>query len=420
MRAALLSLAASASLTSAQTEPQPPPPSPPGASPEALLRDLVLHSRHVARVQNGRLVGDGADFLRRMGRNVQFVMIGEDHGNQGIAEFAEAYWRDLNESGFRYAAFEIDPWVAEAMEHSLRSGGVDAWTQFLASHGGARAAPFFNWCSEAELAQAVIDVTPSRGTAIWGVDQVFLGAAEWLLRSVASSAGDPQARQIAGTLANEAAGDSVWLGRVAPQRLQGLRSRLTARRDRRNAAIVDGLIRSRQIYGAFIGDGDREAYLSNVDRETLMKRTFLDYYRRAERLDGEPPRVLLKFGAYHMFRGATPTHVQGFGGFVTEFATANGSETLSILMLCGPGSAIRLSSGEVQCSDWFARTWGAIAPHTEREGLTIFDLKAWRMRPRRWEGLPEALRRQIDSFDLIVVVAASPAAVPLLNSDGGG
>jgi hypothetical protein len=38
--------------------------------------------------------------LRALGRASHFVVIGEVHGNRGIAEFAEAYWRDLNASGF--------------------------------------------------------------------------------------------------------------------------------------------------------------------------------------------------------------------------------------------------------------------------------------------------------------------------------
>ena len=53
--------------------------------------------------------------------------IGETHGNAGVAQFVEAYWRDLNAIGFNYAAIEVDPWVAEAMER----GGLPATAQRL-------------------------------------------------------------------------------------------------------------------------------------------------------------------------------------------------------------------------------------------------------------------------------------------------
>src|SRR5262245_52586031 len=78
----------------------PPPPAAAGASAESLLPALIAHSRRSAAIVDGRLVGEGADFLRELGRNAHFVLIGEDHGYAGIAEFAAAYWRDLNEAGY--------------------------------------------------------------------------------------------------------------------------------------------------------------------------------------------------------------------------------------------------------------------------------------------------------------------------------
>ena len=56
-----------------------PPPSvqlPQGAPPSDLLPALIEHSRHTARIENGRLTGDGADLLRALGAQSQFVLIG--------------------------------------------------------------------------------------------------------------------------------------------------------------------------------------------------------------------------------------------------------------------------------------------------------------------------------------------------------
>ena len=35
------------------------------------------------------------------------MLIGEEHGNVGIAGFIESYWRDLSDAGFNHAAFEV-------------------------------------------------------------------------------------------------------------------------------------------------------------------------------------------------------------------------------------------------------------------------------------------------------------------------
>jgi hypothetical protein len=120
---------------------------------------------------------------------------------------------------------------------------------------------------------------------------------------------------------------------------------------------------------------------------------------------------LLKFGAYHMYRGATPTHVQGTGGFVSELAVANGTRALSVLTVCGPGGAVAsFDQGAESCTAPFDETWACLAPYVDAEGLTIVDTRVWRLRPGRWEHLPASVRQQIDSFDLIVVVPNGPAA----------
>ncbi len=116
--AALLSTLASAQ------EITPPPPAPPGASGAVLLPALIEHSLHYATLENGRLSGEGADFLRALGQNSQFILLGEDHGNSGIANFATAYWRELNAVGYQYAAIEVDPYLAEAVQRELRAGGA--------------------------------------------------------------------------------------------------------------------------------------------------------------------------------------------------------------------------------------------------------------------------------------------------------
>ena len=144
-----------------------------------------------------------------------------------------------------------------------------------------------------------------------------------------------------------------------------------------------------------------------------MKRAFHERYRAATTADGAPARVLVKVGAYHAFRGATPTHVQGLGGFVSELAIAEDAQALTILLVCGPGSAIRTDEGELPCSEWFAKTWGALEPQVEREAFTMFDFRTWRTRPRVWAHLPDSLRRQIDSFDLMVVAVDARAATRL-------
>jgi hypothetical protein len=64
-----------------------------------------------------------------------------------------------------------------------------------------------------------------------------------------------------------------------------------------------------------------------------MKETFLNNYRRAQRLDRRVPRVIVKAGANHIVRGRNFTNVHTLGNMLHEFALTNGMQALTIVML---------------------------------------------------------------------------------------
>jgi hypothetical protein len=51
-----------------------------------------------------------------------------------------------------------------------------------------------------------------------------------------------------------------------------------------------------------------------------MKTLFSADYAEAARAQAAPPKVLLKFGAYHIYRGLNPVHGSGIGNYLAEFA----------------------------------------------------------------------------------------------------
>jgi hypothetical protein len=73
-------------------------------------------------------------------------------------------------------------------------------------------------------------------------------------------------------------------------------------------------------------------------RERLMKRLFAANYARAASTSAAPPKVLLKFGAYHVYRGLNPVHGSGIGNYVGEFAEGQGAQSLHIYLLAVKGS----------------------------------------------------------------------------------
>ena len=96
---------------------------------------------------------------------------------------------------------------------------------------------------------------------------------------------------MAQAMAAEARADVIgWLAKVDRARIVALRDAIPAR-DAAARRIADLLVQSAVIYSPFSG-GQGSWHRANLERETLMKRSFLGYYDAAAKRGGPPPRVL--------------------------------------------------------------------------------------------------------------------------------
>jgi hypothetical protein len=73
-------------------------------------------------------------------------------------------------------------------------------------------------------------------------------------------------------------------------------------------------------------------------RERLMKTRFAADYARATSTAAAPPKVLLKFGGYHVYRGLNPVHGSGIGNYIAELAESQGAQSLHIRLMPVKGS----------------------------------------------------------------------------------
>jgi hypothetical protein len=339
--------------------------------------------------------------LRTRAAASQFVLIGEEHGVATIADTVRAMLPDLTGAGYKHYAIEADPYMAAKLEAMLRSGGTKAVASFLSGDGHQFALPFYNWSAEAELALAAVKANTSSPPALWGLDQVFIGASAVLLGDVAEQASSADAKALAGKLAGQAKGNLEFLGKADLGELAKLRGLLGGEADRPLAQLMDDMILSARIYQPFVGvNTGLSVYAANLERENLMKRTFLARYRAAG-----GPKVFFKFGASHMMRGLSSTQVPALANFVADFATAEGKSAFNLLILCGPGTkAGDIMGNDAACSIDLAKEVPDLGPQLDAEKATLFDLAPWKDKPRRWAHLPESLRAMIWAYDAVLIV----------------
>ena len=364
------------------------------------FQETIAASRLPLEMWGGKLTGPGLEFLIARAGESQFVLIGEEHGVATIADTVRAYFTDLNDLGYRHIALEADPYMTERMERTLRAGGTKALAKLLSADDAKFALPFYSWSAEAALANAVEKAKGSTVPALWGLDQVFIGAYGVLLKDISEQTVSADARALAGQLTAQARGDLEFLSKVEIAEFEKLRRLLVDQRDSALAALVDDMILSAKIYAPFIGKTGLSVYAANLERENYMKRQFLLRYGQAGK-----PKVFFKFGGNHMSVGLSGTHVPALANFVSDYAMAEGVKAFNVFILCGPGSkAGDFLGNTVDCDMSVAKDFPDLVGAVDSKQPTLFDLRGWKDKPRRWEHMSQSVRELVWAYDAILFV----------------
>lgn len=364
------------------------------------FQETITASKLPILVKNGRFTGAGADYLKAKAQASQFFLIGEEHGVATIADSVRQLFVDLNAVGYRHFAIEVDPYMTAKMETELRRGGTAALTQMLSSNEARFSLPFYSWSAEAALAHSVVATKGSPTPALWGLDQVFIGAFAYLLRDMSVNASTEDAKLLAGGLADRAKGDLEFVGKLDLAELERLKSLMRPGADDVHLRLIDDMILSAKIYAPFVGKPGLSVYAANLERENLMKRVFLANYESAGK-----PKVFFKFGGNHMMQGLSATHVPSLANFVSDLATREGLKSFNLMVLCGPGAKAGDFMGNVaDCEYSVDKHFPELASHVDGLQPTVIDLAPWKDRPARWAHLSEDVRNLVWAFDAILFI----------------
>lgn len=376
---------------------------------------------HPFRLQEGRLVGEGADFLLREAREAAFLVVGEDHGVAEIPRVVADAFERLVGHGYRHLAIETSPTVAGVLEELARTDST-ALMDYAASEGVR--IPFYSLREESRLLYRAVRALEGRRGVLWGLDQEFIAGTEIGLRKLYEYAPDEEARKLArdelkragyGLMAaRHGERDELWL--VSRDTADFARLRRAFAGSDSALALIERLATSSRLYELVFADS---VYESSVLRERLLKENFMDHYRRATGRDGRPPRVVVKVGAAHAIRGKKLfSRAFSLGNFLSELAVSRNEESFHVLMLGGKGSlTARIGPNFAFRKGRTAATGAAwlepVIQELPEQGWTLFDLRP--LRPLLVEGRVEtnpALERMIWGFDgLAILTGSRPASV---------
>jgi len=150
-----------------------------------------------------------------------------------------------------------------------------------------------------------------------------------------------------------------------------------------------------------------------------MKHNFADNYKRATANGARPPKVLFKFGAWHMFKGINPLLNNDLGNYVAELADGQSTSSVRLMILGVRGEQLRfagigrpaapapLNLAEDKDSDFLY-----LRPMFDKllaDGFTLFDLRAFRPGFRSLGPVDREMERLIFGYDFLILIP-HPAA----------
>jgi hypothetical protein len=316
-------------------------PAPQSGQADRLIEKL-LQNRYALSVRDGQLSGAGAQLLRSSIAESRFVLLGEDHGIAQTPKFWTAVCKAAGPEQFRTMAVEEGPLVAAELEQWARR--PDGLAQLVAFE------KTFPESINVHKAREEFDMLQQCARAgqdpfrLWGLNQEAFGAGGLILSRVLANRLGHEARPAMQQLLqknDDASRKALQSGSIFDLFMMAADDGELAR----DAALLqrDGSREAQSLFASLV-EGHEINRTSPAEygnarrRERLMKARFAANYARAASTSAAPPKVLLKFGGYHVYRGLNPVHGSGIGNYIAELAESQGAQSLHIRLMPVKGS----------------------------------------------------------------------------------
>lgn len=383
----------------------------------ALLARLLEENRYVLTMKDGVLSGPGAEFLLKAAAQTQFFAIGEEHNVAEIPQFTTALFRALHERhGYNYLALEQDPVTCRSISQRPARGSLDAVSEWARRYPNGFT---FHTDQELEMIATAGRISTARFDPVWGLDQVFgvLHVLEMLLPAAPSE----EARESTRKLIEQARkDDSVRFtgghhymadGEKPPGFFELERIYHPAKNSEAEFEIRQ-LLLSNEIYSLYHAGvaGKIPGFFENgIVRENNMRMLFSANYRKAQASAESLPKVVLKFGHWHLYRGFFKADVPTLGNFVSELATSNGLNSFQLYtMVQNPPGGFRAVGG----ISWVK----PLADAAARNEWTVVDLRPLRSYVHAGKITVEPeLRQVLFGFDAAILLGGAKAGTTTLS-----
>lgn len=281
----------------------------PTSSEDGLTPGVAEVALPIMLTESG-LAGPGWSWLRARSDSARYVLFGEQHGVDGLAELIGELSAQV---GFDVLAIEAGPWITHRLnETPVREVLADA------PHSLA-----FDYDGDVEL---ISRFDASGSGEIWGLDQSVTAIHPFA--RVAEISPSARGRRVAAGLSLKASLKfGEYLRQSHPVDFEVLSELTSESGDPEIPLIIDALQLSSRIYTTF-RSGDRSG--AAAIRERYMIDRFDSYMAAWAERDGRSPRVLMKMGGAHLIKGIGPNGVSTLGEHLESRVAGTESDALHI------------------------------------------------------------------------------------------
>ncbi len=378
------------------------------------LDSLLRENCHILEVDNEQLSGEGFDFLMKAAAEAQFVAIAEEHNRLQIPQITTMLFSALHKiHGFNYLALEQGTVVCKIFASKPLVGNLNAIAEFARKYTNA---PTFITDQELQMIGEAGRISDAKTDRIWGLDQEF--GALHILDQLKELAPNDKVRLFVEKLIEKAlpyernrfASEKLFIAEVAqPEDFAGLLDLFKPEPGSKTDFLIQNLLFSNKVYNKNVRarNGELTGYDSNLEREEHLKARFMTKYKAAQKSGDRMPKVVLKLGHWHVYRGIYRGNVFTFGNFLSEFAVSNGKKTffLSTALLGDP--------------DEWRNTKGPWVNVVNPDKWTIIDFRPLRKyaHAKRIEDLSEGIKALLFRVDALLVIGNARPGTYTLTRD---
>lgn len=385
------------------------------ARPQSVFDQKLHQARYDLRIEGGKLTGTAAPVLEKAISGAQYVLIGEDHISREIPQFASAVCDLMAPQGLTAMAVEVGPQAAKLVAASFSQ--PDRLARMLAhTNRYPDSVAFLNIRQENDLANHCAQVSHNPNFQLWGLDQELMGSAGWLLDQILAAHPGPAAtaaltrmkaeEQKDAALAKETGDPSkTFLPAASDAQLSEVAAVLKREGNATANELFHELVESHEIYLKNM-QGLPE---SNSQRARLLKQHFQrDFDWAASK--SQRPRVLFKFGDWHLYKGFNPLEQRDLGNYIAETADGQGTSSLHICILGAKGTHALYAGYQrpmklepfVMDEDSDYRWLKPAIDHQVPNAWTLYDLRSLRL--QKLGAVDPDMKRLIYGYDLLVIV----------------